>query len=290
MTKQQTFRFGNSAFFINGKVITNKEGCLRIILLRANDIEMPILPQTKKTFALGHINEEIFIENYIKPLGSKYDVEKEFLNTTKDGTFEVGHSDVIAYNVTTNEPIVFELKSVSSVNSHKNYVLKDDYKIDNLAQLVNYMHMAGSKEGYLVYSSFIWGDYYKPKSGIPEIEEAYNSGRLVTDNFRINEKGIQIAPSDKFYKITFDTDLNILIDGELSGFNKKEVLKHKLLVSRMLKSQSVFPERPETLTQFSPCSFCSFKEVCLSFDEGVLSSTQEFLSEAKQVTLGEIDE
>ena len=287
MTKQQTFRFGNSAFLIDGKVITNREGCPRIILLRANDIEMPIQPQTKKTFALGHVNEEVFIENYIKPLNVKYDVEKEYGRTTTNGTYEVGHSDVVAYNAETNEPRVFELKSVSSINSHKNYVLKDDYKIDNLAQLINYMHMAQAPEGYLVYSSFIWGDYFKPKSGFAEIEEAYNSGRLVTDKFNMTDKGIQITPADKFYKVTFDNDFNILIDDKLSGLNKKDVLRHKVLISKILKEQEVYSERPETLTNYSPCQFCPFKDVCLQYDENVLTSKDEFLSAAKKVTLGE---
>lgn len=284
MTKQMTFRYGNSAFLIDGKVITNREGCPRIILLRANDIEMPILPQTKKTFALGHVNEEIFIENYIKPLGCEFDVEKEFTKTTKEGTFEVGHSDVIAYNVDTKEPKVFELKSVSSINSHKNYVLKDDYKIDNLAQLINYMHMAKSEEGYLVYSSFIWGDYFKPKFGLAEIEEAYNCGRLITDKFNLNDKGIQISPADKFYKVTFDTELNILIDNRPSGLNKKDVLRHKVLISKLLKNQEVFPDRPESLTNYSPCQYCPFNKVCLQYDENVLTSTSEFLEAAKKVT------
>jgi hypothetical protein len=285
MTKQQTFRFGNSAFLIDGKVITNREGCPRIILLRANDIEMPIQPQTKKTFALGHVNEEIFIENYIKPLNAKYDVEKEFTRTTKEGTFEVGHSDVIAYNIDTNEPRVFELKSVSSINSHKNYVLKDDYKIDNLAQLINYMHMAQASEGYLVYSSFIWGDYFKPKSGFAEIEEAYNSGRLVTDKFNMTDKGIQITPADKFYKVTFDNDFNILIDDKLSGLNKKDVLRHKVLVSKILKEQEVYSDLPESLTNYSPCTYCNFRPVCAKFNLGEITTTKEFLKEAKLITV-----
>lgn len=284
MTKQMTFRYGNSAFLIDGKVITNREGCPRIILLRANDIEMPIQPQTKKTFALGHVNEEIFIENYIKPLNCNFDVEKEFTKTTKEGTFEVGHSDVIAYNITTNEPKVFELKSVSSINSHKNYVLKDDYKIDNLAQLINYMHMAKAEEGYLVYSSFIWGDYFKPKSGFAEIEEAYNSGRLITDKFNLNDKGIQISPADKFYKVTFDTELNILIDGKPTGLNKKDVLRHKVLISKILKNQEVYPDIPETLTSYSPCQYCPFLKACTKFNFKEITTTQEFLKEARELT------
>jgi hypothetical protein len=284
MSTLTTFRFGNSAFFINGKVITNKEGCLRIILLRANGIEMPIQPQTKKTFALGHANEEVFIENYIKPLNCEFEKEKEFLNTTKEGTFEVGHCDIIAYNVDTKAPIVFELKSVSSINSHKEYVLRDKWKTDNLAQLINYMHLAKSEEGYLVYSSYIWGDYFKPKSGYDDIEAAYNEGRLVTDNYKINDKGVQITPSDKFYKVTFDSDLNILIDGNPSGLNKKDVLKHKLIASRVLKNQTVHPERPESLGNYSPCGLCPFKDVCLQFDQKLLESTEDFLSAARELT------
>lgn len=286
MSTLQTFRFGNSAFFINGKVITNKEGCLRIILLRANGIEMPIQPQTRKTFALGHANEEVFIENYIKPLNCEYEVEKEFLNTTKEGTFEVGHCDVIAYNVDTKEPVVFELKSVSSINSHKEYILRDKYKTDNLAQLINYMHMAKANEGYLVYSSFIWGDYFKPKTGYEEIESAYNEGRLVTDNYNTSEKGIKITPSDKFYKVTFDDELNILIDGNPSGLNKKDVLKHKVMASKVLKNRTIHPERPESLGNYSPCGLCPFKDICLSYDEGVIESVDEFLTIAKELTNG----
>jgi hypothetical protein len=279
MDKKHTFRFGNSAFFINGKVVTDKEGCLRIVLLRANEAEKEILPQTKKTFALGHVNEEIFIENYVTPLNVKYEKEKEFQKTTKLGTWEVGHSDVIAYG-NNNTPVVFELKSVSSVNSHKNYVLGDKLKLDNLAQLVNYMHEAKAPGGYLVYSSYIWGDYYKPKD-TSKIEKAFNEGRLITDEFNLNEKGIQIRPADKFYEVTFDTEGYILIDGvKYQDFNKKDVLKHRIAASKVLKEQLVWPERPESLT-YHPCTYCPFKNTCLKFDQKVIESTEDFIQSAK---------
>lgn len=278
MDKKHTFRFGNSAFFINGKVVTNKEGCLRIVLLRANEVEKEIQPQTKKTFALGHVNEEVFIENYIEPFGLTYEKEKEFQKTTKYNTWEVGHSDVVAYRDTT--PIVFELKSVSSINSHKNYVLGDKFKLDNLAQLVNYMHEAKATEGFLVYSSYIWGDYYKPKN-TDSIQKAYDEERLVTDEFNLGAKGIQIRPADKFYKVTFNDDGTIVIDGKETEFNKKDVLKHRIAAARVLSEQLVWPERPESL-DFHPCSFCPFQNTCLKFDQKVISSTDEFIQSAKE--------
>lgn len=279
MDKKHTFRFGNSAFFINGKVITDKEGCLRIVLLRANEVEAEIRPQTKKTFALGHANEEVFIENYVTPLNVKYEKEKEFQRTTKLNTWEVGHSDVIAYENNTT-PVVFELKSVSSINSHKNYVLGDKFKLDNLAQLVNYMHEAKASKGFLVYGSYVWGDYYKPKN-TESIEKAFNEGRLVTDEFNLNEKGIQIRPADKFYEVKFKDDGTIIIDGKETEFNKKEVLKHRIAASRVLAEQSVFPERPESLT-YHPCSFCNWKNTCLSYDQKIITTTEEFIQSAKE--------
>lgn len=278
MDKKHTFRFGNSAFFINGKVITNKEGCLRIILLRANGVEKDVLPQTKKTFALGHANEEVFIENYVTPLNVKYEKEKEFQRTTKYNTWEVGHSDVVAYenNIT---PVVFELKSVSSINSHKNYVLGNKFKLDNLAQLVNYMSEAKAEKGFLVYSSFIWGDYYKPKN-TEHIERAFNEGRLVTDEFNLGQKGIQIRPADKFYEVTFKEGGTIVIDGVDTEFNRKDVLKHRIAAARVLSEQSVFPERPESL-DYHPCTYCPFQNTCLKYDQKVITSTEEFLNSAK---------
>jgi hypothetical protein len=281
MASDKVFHFGNSAFAKNGDVITNKEGCLRIVLLRAHGVESKISPQTKKTFALGHANEKVFVENYIvnNPDIESFIEEKEYLQLFDNGTSKVGHSDVVAIG-TNGTPIIFELKAVSSVSKHKDYVLNGEYKLDNLAQCVNYMLHFKAPVGYLVYSSYIYGDYYSSQKNMPSIKAAYENKQIISsDSFKFTDKGVKITPSDRFHKVEISQNGAIYVNGLLTDYNAKDVLSHTNLALKHLDDDVIADKRPIS-TDWPPCNLCPYSSIC-SIHEQTPLSTKEFVDLAK---------
>jgi hypothetical protein len=245
MTKKLEVRGGNSAFFKDGRFITHDQsGCPRMVLLRHHGVEAPV----------GDIRTQ-------KTFNIGYMNEDLFVKhwlpntpTLIDGAVRepvldevdfVGHIDVQTADV------VFELKSVSS-RSTWDLVKKGGYKVGNLAQCVNYMLAKQVTKGYLVYSLY-----------------AYVAG---------------LELPDIFIEITIDDNGNILVNDKQTGFSLENIVADRTEKAKVLRDDSIFPERPVNQDGTSSCKYCPFKTVCDAFDKGKVKSTDSFLKKAKEVT------
>lgn len=169
-------RGSNSSFFKNKEFHTESSaGCPRIALLRSHGLEEPKnTVRTRKTFALGHVNEEIFCEHYMADI--LHLREKAIEEKVTDQTVFIGHSDVVTQNT------VFELKSVSSKGVWEG-IKEGRYKKSNLAQLVNYMISLEYTKGYLVYSLYAYVDGIDLADIFFEVEIREDGGIYVDGNY-----------------------------------------------------------------------------------------------------------
>jgi hypothetical protein len=247
MTKKKlTVRGSNSAFFKDGKFHTDSQvGCPRITLLRRHGVEEPVLNiRTQKTFAIGHLNEELFIKHYLPNEFVRREGEVK-VPITENIDFE-GHIDVEI------EGMLFELKSVSSNNTWK--LVKDGgYKLANLAQAVNYMLARQLQKGYLVYSLY-----------------AYVAGIDLPDVFLeidIDDDGSVLVNK----KQTGYTLENIVLDRQA----KASVLE----TDTVYPERPINPGGDK-----SPCHYCPFKVTCDKFDKKEITDTHSFLNHAREIT------
>lgn len=138
-------RGAHSGFMRNGYVHTDSNvSCGRVMLLRAHGVEEHKDAATLARFAIGHRNEEVYCEQYLKDVPHERDV---LLSTD---TFE-GHADVVT------DDAVYELKSVTSPKVWSN-AKAGKYKLSNLAQLVGYMIVGGRDAGWLCYTFYEGGE------------------------------------------------------------------------------------------------------------------------------------
>jgi hypothetical protein len=199
--------------------------------------------RTKKTFAIGHINEKLFVEHYL----SDSFIRTEALISepiTALTNFE-GHADIEA------EGLIFELKSVTSNNTWKQ-VMAGKPKIANLAQLTSYMLSRRVSEGYLVYSLF-----------------AYVAGIDLPDVFfkvSIDNEG-EILVNSKATGFSLE---HIVSDRR----NKAMVLENDIVYGER-------PVNPGG--EKSPCFYCPFKTVCDSWDKKEITTTSQFIGKAQEV-------
>lgn len=243
--KKLTVRGSNSAFFKDGRTHSDSQvGCPRITLLRRHGIEEPTDNiRTQKTFAIGHLNEELFVKHYLAD--SFIRKENEVVEPITDSVDFTGHIDI------ETEGMIFELKSVTSNNTWKQ-VLAGKPKLVNLAQIVSYMLSRRVSEGWLVYSLY-----------------AYVAG---------------IDLPDVFFKITIDTEGEILVNSKKTGFSLEHIVLDRQTKAEVLENDIVYNERPVNPGgDKHPCFYCPFKTVCDSWDKKEITTTSQFLQKSQEV-------
>lgn len=260
-------RGGNSGFVRNGQQFaSDANSCFRKILLRHHKIEEPIDEGTKNVFAVGFFNEELFKQTLIKEdLMFMADVEL-YEQVTKNVSL-VGHADFVV-----TEPlrsIVFELKSITSKNSHKNIIEKGKYKLTNLAQCVRYMLMQETPYGVLRYTSFLEAVEYRIVKSQP---------------WSVTEEKIKaIEPVSRCFEIFINNDGDILVDGKPSSFHVDDILTHTKLAAKFLESNTVSHGRPLDPSGSDTCQYCPFSKACDTFDTTNIK-TEDFI----KLAMGEI--
>ena len=250
-------RGGNSGFLKNGTIYGSSNSCLRIILLRDQGIEYQPTTQAdwerqQMTFNLGFANEN-FHKAYFEKMGWRYEADVGIQASVIKGVEYGGHADFI---VRKPEKTVYELKSISSTSSYEKVIKKGQYKIENLAQTVNYMIAFEIPVGVLRYSSFIY----------------HNGG-----------KDKKIAPVSRDFNITLSEEGDIVIDGTPTVFNVSHVMEHRKEAARYLKKVEVYPDRPQAFYDgdFDPCGLCPFLNLCNSFDKKEIKTSKEYIDKAR---------
>lgn len=247
-------RGGHSAFSKQGENHScDANGCYRIILLRS----MGYKPKTdniqrqRMTFALGHANEEV-VAGLLEDAGYTVEREREIHRTLSPEVEFTGHIDVTASK--SGEVALYELKSVSSVNSYIKYIKKGNYKLNNLAQLVAYMLTDEKRLGYLVYSNFI----YSP------------AACEVSDKKKTLTKWDKIEPCIRKYKVEIDYK-SIIVDGVAhEEYTTDNIVEHMLRSAQVVVDEEVSRIKPG----YEGCFFCELKQTCERFDSGDIDGEQ----------------
>jgi hypothetical protein len=245
--------YGSSSAFLWGRVVftDSKAGCLRNILLQANDVREGDIPEKYKE--MGAVNEARY-EQYLKDMGIQYQRE-----------FKVEHSIIPDSNVTFSGRVDFirelpgykeveELKSTDSKTKRRNVIKNGAWVPENLAQAVSYMISLECITGRLVYTYF----------------ERDEGGKLMMEDERAFE--ILIEPSGR-----------ISVDGSPTQFSVNDQLNHRLAARAVIDTGNVWDRPYNWDSAFkSPCKYCPFNKACDKYDEGNMSST-EFIDEAKKL-------
>jgi len=278
-------RCAHSGLIVNGKMLGGSVVCPRVSLLREHGIQAPIDDRAKATFAIGHVNEQLFKES-VEKTGKDFQEEDVFIFDVDPEVELIMAADFIV------EGVPYELKSVSSTRAYKKIFIEGNYKVENTAQLVQEMIELERPMGVLRYTNFVYHSEYKK----PDLRTMKSLARKVgkaTDLAEANELGKQMASmiaetwkaaagQVKRFVIRIDEEGNILVDGKKSGYHVSHVLEHRQVTIDCLKHNQVYHARPAEVDGFSPCNLCSWADACDKFDGQFISTTEEFLNEAKK--------
>lgn len=242
-------RIGNTGFFNQDTktYISTANGCLRTILIRAYAGQPKADYTSQFTFGIGLMAEKLVLEDLkTRHKIVEHDIEMREAITSKCDI--VGHCDFKC------DSVIFEHKSISSVNSTKKIYVGGDYKVDNVAQLVNYMLVEEQTTGILMYTVCIW-------SGI---------------------KGVKPGHYRNFAVHIDDTTGEITVDNTPYPFTAQDILGHRIEAAKVLENKLIYPERPESLDKvFHCCSGCDYESACDKFD--VSKDDDEFWLEVKKI-------
>lgn len=249
----------------NGVLLgASSSNCLRMILLRDKGVQSTPDKRSEKVFALGHLNEDLFIEDYFKDT-ENLEKEKEIVIGISDSVDFCGHIDLVV------DGVVYELKSCSSDNTYKKVFVQNDYKKENLIQLATYLFMTETEKGYLCYTSYTDTIQYKKLDKI----EKDAIVQLANDS----ERETVMLP------VTFSEDGDVLVDGKKSGISVQNILEFQENAINILENDSIYPDRPEPFeanSRFTACYSCPLNNLCSSWEEKRFS-TDKFVKEAKKI-------
>lgn len=264
MSRKQ-LRGGNSSIMKNGVLYgASSSNCLRMVLLRDKGVQSTPDARSKKVFALGHLNEDLFIEDHLK---NRDDLVKEMEVVVRisDNVDFCGHIDI------GTPGFLYELKSCSSDNTYKKVFVEGGYKKENLIQLATYLLMTETEEGYLCYTSYVDKIQYKKLDKIKEADIL----QLANDSER----------ETVMLHVTFSEVGDVLIEGEESGVSVQDILEFQKNAVNILENASIYPDRPEPFeanSRFTACYSCPLNNLCSLWEEKRFS-TDKFVAEAKKI-------
>ena len=242
---------------------TSSSNCLRMILLRDKGVQSEPDARSKKVFAVGHLNEELFEQDYLSGI-PEVEKEKEVRVGLSDNVDFVGHIDFAGPG------LLYELKSCTSDNTYKKVFTENKYKKENLVQLSTYLIMTETQEGYLCYTSYTDTIQYKSLDKISEAD--------------IPQLAEQSERETRFIHVTFTDEGKVLADGADSGIMVEDVLEFQQMAVNVLENDIVYPDRPEPFDskdKFTACGMCPLSNVCLEW-EAKRFSTERFVKEARK--------
>jgi len=259
-------RGGNSGVLkLSGENIADGPGqCFRNITLRAYGISEPLDLRAHLTFSVGFAWEGLF-ERILRVTPGITDVQVQ-VPVKEDGPIPwTGTADFVA--VMNGEKILFDTKSISSLNSYVDVFIDGKVKISYIAQLVRYMHAMDIKQGYLAFANFI-----------------YVSKAAVTAGQYRKMGSEKAAPNINVIAIDILGD-GIYVDGFVQDFTLSEILEHTEHAQNNLHNEVVEPLRPVSASSFPVCMNCHFRPACDRFEAEGRDSKElnVFLNYAKEI-------
>lgn len=241
----------------------SSSNCLRMVLLRDRGVQGEPDAKSKKVFAIGHLNEELFERDYLS-LTPDVIREMEVKIGISDNVDFVGHCDFATAG------LLYELKSCTSDNTYRKVFIENKYKKENLIQLATYLLMTETVEGYLCYTSYTDKIQYKT---LDKLDEA-----------AIPLLAEESERETRFIHVTFSDDGKVLADDVDTGVKVEDILEFQQMAVNVLENDIVYPDRPEPFDsndRFTACSSCALNSVCATW-EAKRWSTDRFVKEARK--------
>lgn len=236
----------SSAFMIGDLIHTDSQGgCLRNILMADHGVRDDSISDVN--IRVGAAHEAYYARNLSDEVfGAETPVKGDV-----NGIPYSGRADFVTkFN---GLYVPHETKATVSYNTYRKVIKDGQVKSNNLSQLVFYMTHFNTPYGKLIYG------YYKDLDGYL---------------FELKEM--------RTFKVVIDESGNIMIDGQHSGYMVQEHMAHRIAVAEMLKSQTV-EERPQGCQSGEgACKWCVFKQTCLRWDTGLLTTTEEFIEDGRK--------
>ena len=222
-------RGAHTSYMYNGTFRCADSGhCPRISMLRSLGFDQTISETSKYTFALGLASETLFKKEFPE---AQTDVEIRM--AISPSTLVIGHADGLLNDV------VYELKSISSVKSATETIVKKNYKEGHLLQLLGYMIGLEKQKGVLLYSNFVW------------------------HRCKVAKEDVKIQPCDLDFKVEICDDGHITVEGNTIGIELPMIMDAWKEISSCLEEKRL-PDRPENWREAftGPCSFCTLSNTC----------------------------
>ena len=128
----------------------------------------------------------------------------------------------------------------------------EEYKPENLAQLIAYMVSRETQYGHLMYSFY-------------EKDEENNKW---------------VHKENKVFHVYIEDNGDIFVDGKKSEYNVKNYLTHRIKSGIYLAEKEIGPRPNNWYAKWgSPCHFCPFSGVCNKYDMNLINDVDTFLDE-----------
>lgn len=252
-----TIRGSATGININGVSYSGyNASCFRTILLRNENLQEE-KPSDFPVFALGRYFETWFKSQLLCSYEEEVEAKFEII---PDVWFE-GHADICIGDT------VYELKSVSSLNTHRQVFTKGLFKKSNLIQLCGYLLSTENTKGRLVYGSYVDVLEYRALLQLTESE--------------VLEIASQTTPQIKIFDVEFTDAGEILVDGKAQDFTTNDIIAFwQEMAARLVDDETEpLPPRPIDIEKGkgTSCFFCSNSPTCNKNP----SSKKEFLALVK---------
>ncbi len=237
---------------MEGSLVFTKyaSGCLRHIFLRSQGVKEEIDFSHKER---GALNEDLFAEKF---QGVPSVRERPFRVGLLDDPNAVvsGRVDYLAYPDDPDRKEIIELKSTESGNVYRSVIRDGVYNLQNIAQVVWYM-----------------------------LAERCNNTRLIHTYFKRDKKTkVLKRDAERVFKVAVEDDGVVTVDGTSIGFNVSNVTLHATEAVRAI-SEKLVSARPYSPSTFeNPCRFCPFNSACSYYDDGLISTTEDFVKFSQQ--------
>ena len=240
-------RGGNSGIYKNGVNYAESAGsCFRMISLRAHGLQEPLDLRSHMTFKLGFAWEALF-EELLKASPEFSDVQSQVVVEEPGAVPWRGTADFVA--IYKGKPILFDSKSVTSMNSYTKYLIDNKPNTAYVAQLARYMLAMNIYTAYLVYGAFLY------------------VGKAHVTSGQWDKMGFSPASPTVSQTLIEIRGTEIYIEDVLQSFGTEDILAHTKHAQHLLANSLVEIPRPVSTGGLPPCAYCHFRRACLRFEQ-----------------------
>ncbi len=247
MKKTPRINPSSAAFCIGESVHTQYgSGCLRNLLLK---FWIPRRVEIKEIYQRVGAAHEAFYARKIKAevFGAEVPIGGDIQGIPIKGRMD------FVLPLKDGDKVIVETKGTNSKYALNSVIKQGKLKLNQLAQLVFYMITQKCNKGKLVYGVY------------EEVEDSY---------FR------QIGYRE--FKITFNPQGQILIDGVPYEHTVSDQVDHQMRSAEVLKNETIWDRPANADAKWgSPCGYCDYIDVCAKWDSGEYTCKEDVIEGEK---------